>query len=161
MLLKVDPEFTVRPERILQRVSMKASNTSVRKALRSLKAALTERGLLSEEVTSIELVLAETLNNIVEHAYDDTGEGMIEVKVSGEPGRLKFKVTDRGQAMPNGEPPLGVLAPINGEINDLPEGGFGWFLIRELAHDLRYVRNGNSNVFSFCMNSATNHDTRP
>ena len=28
---------------------------------------------------------------------------------------------------------------------DLPEGGFGWFLIRQLAWDVRYVREGRTN----------------
>ena len=34
---------------------------------------------------------------------------------------------------------------------DLPEGGFGWFLIRELTHDLTYRRDGSRNHLSFRM----------
>ena len=33
--------------------------------------------------------------------------------------------------------------------DDLPEGGFGWHLIRSLARDLAYVRRQDLNTFSF------------
>ncbi|WP_417260492.1 ATP-binding protein [Celeribacter sp.] len=155
MRLEIDDIHAKPAEHAMLCVAMNASNTSVRKALQSLKTALSERGFLPEEITSIELVLAETLNNIVEHAYCDLGEGPINVKISEEPNGLIFQVMDRGRPMPNGQPPLGILAAIDDNIAELPEGGFGWFLIRELAHDLVYEHDGTSNVFSFRMNIAT------
>jgi serine/threonine-protein kinase RsbW len=33
--------------------------------------------------------------------------------------------------------------------DDLPEGGFGWYLIRTLARDVRYDRNGVTNCLTF------------
>jgi serine/threonine-protein kinase RsbW len=33
--------------------------------------------------------------------------------------------------------------------DDLPEGGFGWFLIRELTKDLQYVRHEDQNRLTF------------
>ena len=42
--------------------------------------------------------------------------------------------------MPDLQAPLGLPQEIDRPICDLPEGGFGWFLIRDLAKDLSYQR---------------------
>ena len=46
---------------------------------------------------------------------------------------------------PGGEPPAGQ-AP---DPDDLPEGGFGWHLIRSLSKDLEYHREGDRNFLTF------------
>ena len=48
------------------------------------------------------------------------------------------------------ELPDGRLAAA-AEIQDLPEGGFGWYLIRTLTTDLTYLREGICNTLSFCV----------
>ncbi|WP_439104238.1 ATP-binding protein [Celeribacter marinus] len=136
------------------RITLNASQKSVRKALRALKAQLDDHGRSPDDIAAIELVLAEALNNIVEHAYRGTDQGPIEVALSIDANGLAFRITDRGLPMPDGEPPKGSLAPMTDDISELPEGGFGWFLIHELAHDLAYVRRGSSNIFSFSIRAA-------
>ena len=37
----------------------------------------------------------------------------------------------------------------NANIHDMPEGGFGWLIIRQLAHDVRYARHEGVNQLSF------------
>jgi serine/threonine-protein kinase RsbW len=94
-------------------------------------------------------LLAETLNNIVEHAYSDSGVGEIDVRLQlGERG-LYCSIFDNGSTMPGGMPPLGMAADPMADMEDLPEGGFGWFLIRELAKDLQYARAGDRNQVTF------------
>ncbi|MGH1331583.1 MAG: ATP-binding protein [Paracoccaceae bacterium] len=117
-----------------------ASPLAVRTALTSICDCLRQLSLSDEEVGSVELVLAETLNNIVEHAYEDSGLGEIEARIHlGERG-LMCCIYDDGLEMPGGMPPLGMAADPLADMDDLPEGGFGWFLIRELAKDLEYTR---------------------
>ncbi len=96
---------------------------------------------------NVELVLAEVLNNIVEHGYRDQ-EGEIELVVTPAMDGLLFNVVDRGHPMPNETLPAGLL-PRQGAVEDLPEGGFGWFLIRELSQDLEYRREAGRNLLSF------------
>jgi hypothetical protein len=43
---------------------------------------------------------------------------------------LDIALTDTGEPMPNGEPPIGKAPSINVQFADLLEGGFGWFLKR-------------------------------
>ena len=108
---------------------------------------------LGEEARgTAEIVLAEVLNNIVEHAYaDQPGEIRVEV-MQGDAG-IRCQIRDRGRPMPGGMPPLGHLKPL-AEGDDLPEGGFGWFLIRALVQDLTYDRDGGENILSFRLDAS-------
>lgn len=97
-----------------------------------------------------EVVLAEALNNIVEHAYDHD-RGMIELRLHRMGGMLICDVFDTGAAMPNLELPSGLAQAID-QTDCLPEGGFGWFLIRTLTQNLQYQRIGARNHLSFQLN---------
>jgi serine/threonine-protein kinase RsbW len=133
---------------------------AVREGLQALFGTLLSRGLSPADHDTAELVLAEVLNNIVEHAYA-RGDGLIEITLSQSPGALIFRVTDSGAPMPGGtlpdrRLPVGDLS--SRPLADLPEGGFGWFLIHSLSHDLSYRREGGKNRLSFRLKTA---DTPP
>ncbi len=102
-----------------------------------------------EERGTIELVLAEALNNIVEHAYPDPdARGTIDLTVTAQADGLHFRIEDDGKPMPDGHLPLGEAADLEVDSMDLPEGGFGWFLIRGLAKDVHYSRASGRNVLT-------------
>jgi serine/threonine-protein kinase RsbW len=98
---------------------------------------------------TVEILLAEVLNNVVEHAYS-TYPGQIQVSITPGDGYLFLRLVDQGLPMPGGDAPGGKLSAL-GEFQNLPEGGFGWFLIRSLSRDLTYARDGSDNVVSFCV----------
>ena len=98
---------------------------------------------------TVEIVLAEVLNNIAEHAYA-AFPGKIEISVSAHETFLFVRLVDSGLPMPGGELPGGTLSAAT-EIQDLPEGGFGWSLIRSLTRELTYRREGDHNRLSFCV----------
>lgn len=120
---------------------------SVRLALHSVTDALATRGVTESDRGTAEIVLAEVLNNIVEHAYASSG-GEIEVTIRLMPGDLHCRVVDKGVPMPGGLPPPGV-APTITSGEDLAEGGFGWFMIRSLSQDLSYQRCDGRNLLHF------------
>ena len=76
--------------------------------------------------------------------------GAIELSVSAHNSFLFLRTQDSGLPMPGGELPAGRLAEAT-DIQDLPEGGFGWFLIRSLTQDLAYQRVDGLNILSFCI----------
>lgn len=93
-----------------------------------------------------ELVLAEVLNNIAEHGRSAAGtQPFIHLTVIRYLDGLACAITDdaamlppdllRGGALPNHDP--------------LPEGGFGWFLIRDLTQELCYLRENGRNMLAF------------
>ncbi|OYW53262.1 MAG: hypothetical protein B7Z31_11990 [Rhodobacterales bacterium 12-65-15] len=96
-----------------------------------------------------ELVLAEVLNNVAEHGYGG-GAGDITVTLSRSCAGVSCLVVDQGRAMPDGCLPPGVLPGTDGvALADLPEGGFGWHLIRSLTTKLCYTREAEQNRLSF------------
>ncbi|GFE49168.1 ATPase [Roseobacter cerasinus] len=130
-------------------ISIRSDQMAVRSALKDVLSGLGPLELGSEEAGTVELVLAEALNNVVEHAYTDTETvGDISIACSHERDGLHVQITDQGKAMPNGTPPLGQPAEVDVEFDDLPEGGFGWFLIKDLAKDVSYERVGSENQLS-------------
>lgn len=131
-------------------ISITSGEFAVREALASLLEALTPLGLDLEEKGTIELVLAEAMNNIVEHAYPpgDT-PGPINVWCSKQTDGLRFRINDTGRPMPDGVTPIGLPVDLDVDFVDLPEGGFGWFLIKDLAKDVTYCRVGDANQLTF------------
>lgn len=129
--------------------STAGNEIAVRAVLADVITDLKVLGLTGEEYGTIELVLAEVMNNIVEHAYANHPGGIIKLEIRPKPDGLHCKLIDNGHSMPDGSAPSGMLASIDCEITDLPEGGFGWFLIRDLTRDLQYVRENKQNVLEF------------
>ncbi len=107
---------------------------------------LKQAGVGGDDLATIELILAEALNNVVEHAYADA-PGQVELSVERLQSGLSCRISDTGRPMPDGDapdPPLPVIAP----PTDIPEGGFGWHIIRCLTTDLTYCRDGPRNTLS-------------
>jgi serine/threonine-protein kinase RsbW len=123
-----------------------ADPVAVRAALARLIAASPVHDLPEDDRGTVELVLAEVLNNVAEHAYAG-GSGPVEVGLCATPLGIACRIVDRGLAMPDGQLPQGGLPPAIPD--DLPEGGFGWHLIRSLTADLTYARSAGQNRLSF------------
>ena len=105
---------------------------AVRRALGATRQTLLAAGMQDDALDSVELALAEAMNNVVEHAYPQPSKGTIALRVSLRDGWVKCEITDGGKAMPDGALPVG-RAPETGDDNgasfsgeDVPEGGFGW-----------------------------------
>lgn len=127
-------------------LSLESNDAATRKALAQLLNGLEPLGLEPEECSTVELVLAEVLNNIVEHAYPDPDRpGPIHIHCSHARDGLHLIIRDQGLPMPGGQPPLGLAQSVTVAVDDLPEGGFGWFLVRDLARDLSYRRTAGVN----------------
>lgn len=129
------------------RIVLSADPMAVRKGLQSLFDTLLLRALPPEQRGTAEIVLAEVLNNIVEHAYACTC-GEITLTLQLQASEVVCLIEDHGLPMPGGVLPEGKLTWIAGQ-DDLPEGGFGWHLIRTLAHDLSYRRIQGCNQLRF------------
>lgn len=69
----------------------------------------------------VKLLVSEAITNSVKHA-DLPEEAKIELEVSSGPATVRVEVTDRGRGFDPGE------RPVRG-----PDGGFGLYLVSELA----------------------------
>lgn len=132
-------------------IRLEATPMAVRAALAELLHSLSTLDLEAEELGSVELVLAEVLNNIVEHAYGGHGCGQIAIHWTFGDTGLCFRIEDTGAPMPDGRAPLRARRRAADHAALIPEGGFGWFLISGLAHDVSYDREQGCNVLGFRM----------
>ena len=121
---------------------------AARAGIIAVMADLAAGGLTEEMLDRVEIVLAEAVNNVVEHAYAgrDTGDVGVDYHLSQD--RLTILVTDTGHPFPEESLPPGQPAPIDGPRDSLPEGGFGWLLIRKLASHVSYRRHGATNLLT-------------
>ena len=126
-----------------------ARNRSIREGLAEVRARLARMNLMEEELTTVEVVLAEVMTNIAEHAYAwrRDGEMVLGLRMTAE--GLMVSVTDEGLPMPDAELPFGERLDPTVPLDDMPEGGFGWLIIRQLARDVTYLRQQGVNQLSF------------
>ncbi len=129
------------------RISFESREHEVRKALALFKAKIAPMALDDDTLGSLEIVLAEVLNNVVEHAYGETTSGPVRVELSSQGGSLFLNVLDWGVAMPESVLKNSERANVDAAFADLPEGGFGWFLVKDLSKNIHYAReNGRNRV---------------
>jgi len=128
-----------------------ATEGCVRKFLQKLPNDLNTLGVEEPHWSRIELVMAEALNNIVEHAYSGVEVGDVVIEASNDSEQLFVNMRDMGHPMPGLSLPAGDCPPNEGPLDSLPEGGFGWFLIKSLTENLEYQRSSGENHLTFCI----------
>lgn len=131
-----DQEFTLTAD---------ATADAVRDLLARARARLIALGIGAQVCGTAELVLAEALNNIVEHAYAPGRPGPVSVTAQIGARDLHLLLRDRGRRLPGGRPPDGRCPESDVPRATIPEGGFGWFLIRDLARSVAYHRRNGEN----------------
>lgn len=83
----------------------------------------------------------EAFNNSVIHAYRDREPGPVEVTLEVAADRLLVRVIDEGRAFVPDEVP-------EPDLDALPEGGLGLFIIRSFMDDVHYDRVDDRNVLT-------------
>lgn len=128
-----------------------ATLLDVRETMKQLRLALLNAGRPQIEISCAEIVVAEVLNNIVKHAHNKSEQGWFELQCTAQHDGLQIVCRDNGIPMPGGAAPGGVLPNVDGFIEELPEGGWGWSLVRTLSRDLKYMRVKDTNIVSFLL----------
>ena len=138
----------VRPTRIIR---YQPEPYDVRRALNVLMAECD--ALLppnsAEVLGNLQIVLAEALNNVAEHAFTGLAPSEASVAITLRGDLLRVVLRDTGHPLPERllqPPPPQNLA---GDTAVLPEGGFGWTLIHELTSRLEYSRKDGENRLCF------------
>lgn len=125
------------------------TNTQVRESLIQLRAHLQSKDVNATDIGSAELVVAEVLNNIVEHAFNQQTDGWIEMTCTKEQHGWQICIHDNGRAMPRERLPTATMPNLDTLVDDMPEGGFGWAIVQLLAKDFHYSRISGQNNLTF------------
>ena len=129
-----------------------AQDRAVRSALLKVDGALVAAGVMREMCDRAQIALAEACNNIVKHAYpfDSVDTPMIALDIAGDRGGLQIILRDRGGPMPEGRLPGPDLPPLDlDNLLELPEGGFGWPILRRMTCSLSLSRHNGQNILRF------------
>ena len=142
-----DPDFRAMPDAqpMFNRV-LTASPDAVRDTLRDIRERFREE-VAEDTLGRLELVLAEVMNNVAEHAPEAAAGRLpvIHLCVVRHVAGLACALTDDGAVLP-----AECLAPRSlPRAVDMPEGGFGWYLIQDLTRALCYYREDSRNHLAF------------
>ncbi|WP_420585976.1 ATP-binding protein [Ruegeria sp.] len=125
-----------------------ATEVEASAGIAQLSRCLAAQGLPAQKAGDVKIALAEAINNVVEHAYADVTPAKVKVRCRLHRNWLHILISDTGSPLPGFRVPDGVPAELGSSIDDLPEGGFGWFLIHELTSDIHYERSNGCNRLS-------------
>lgn len=104
---------------------------------------LNNYALSSRSQYVIHLVLEELLTNIIKYAYDDQSRHEISLDLAIDDRTATLRLIDNGLPFN----PLKVQMPdITLPPDERKPGGLGIYLIRQLAKDIQYQRQGDKNV---------------
>ncbi|MCK0168896.1 ATP-binding protein [Jannaschia sp. S6380] len=137
----VDTRFPATPEAVARQIDAVAAIVADHSDCHGLRSDLA-------------IVLGEVLNNIVEHSVGAGGDGCIGLTVRTRHASLLVETIDRGRPLPPRLLTHAALPEMGGGIPDLPEGGFGWFIIHSLARDMMYERDAGANRLSFRLDAS-------
>ncbi len=134
--------------------SFTATELEARSGVSLVVKRLRDLDLPQERIDDVQIALSEAVNNVVEHAYPGQSTGNVSIRCNLSHEELCIRISDAGPPFPNGQLPEGAPRDLSGPLESLPEGGFGWFLIRELTNRLYYERHEGSNQLSLCFEMA-------
>ena len=123
---------------------MKSSQHLVAGVLNEISLWMTQAGTSDEKITNVQIVLVEALNNIIEHGSDCEGSSLIDIEITVSNNIIVAQLRDSGIKF---TPPEIMQSPLqyNDDLNDFPEGGFGWFLIRKITSSVEFTRTAGKN----------------
>jgi len=122
-----------------------ASPLGVRYAMRTMMRQLRPSVVDTDRLSAIEIAVTEATNNVVEHGYVADDGAHVHLNVTVTRTRVAIEIIDCGAPYPGGTVPPLRQHDLTGDRMDLPEGGFGWMMIRELTRCLHYERQGDKN----------------
>ena len=101
-------------------------------------------GVADAQIARLELAVEEALVNVVSYAYGDRRPaGTVQCRVVAQPESLRVEIADEG-------PPFDPLTRPDPdtalELEQREPGGLGILLIKSLASEVAYRREGNQNV---------------
>jgi len=120
--------------------SCMGTTLGVREVMIQMRDVLRSRELTEDTQSSIEIAVAEGLNNIVKHALTGGNGERIGLELSINAVQIVIRLQDQGRGFSNWHDVRDTYADATARKSDLPEGGFGRGLMCALTSRLEYKR---------------------
>ena len=122
-------------------MSFRSTFAEIRSVLSLVLADKTIQRLGSDLSHDLELVLAEALNNVAEHAYGEGIPGQVSLSVMIENGLVRTEIRDYGRPFLGFSARRDVASPEE-------EGGRGILLMRSICRSVDHRRQGDENILT-------------
>ena len=128
---------------VSERIAIADARRETTAALDRLEAGGRAAGLAEDAVSELRVVAEEVLTNIAKYAYAPGARPAVEMSFAFDDAAAIVELRDRGRPVdPHAEPPPDLGAP----LEQRPVGGLGLTLVRALVDEVRYVRDGPTNL---------------
>ena len=105
-----------------------------------------QNGFGDKDVYNIQLATDEAASNIIEHAYEDISDGILEISCGMQDDTIKIILIDHGHPF---DPSKIPLPDLKADLSDRKIGGLGIFLMRKLMDEVHYQAGpGTSNTLT-------------
>jgi len=124
--------------------------TELERVSQHLAEILKAESIAVENIEDTLLIVEEVLVNIIQHGYDNKEHQRIDLQVKISTGILRMVFEDWGKPFN----PLREIATPDLSIDDeqRASGGLGFYLVRELADQVDYLRQDNKNILTIRKN---------
>jgi serine/threonine-protein kinase RsbW len=92
-------------------------------------------GFSDKDVYNIQLATDEAASNIIEHAYENQPNGILELSCGMKDNTITIILVDRGESF---DPSAIPLPDLKADLSDRKIGGLGIFLMRKLMDEVHY-----------------------
>jgi serine/threonine-protein kinase RsbW len=92
-------------------------------------------GFSDKDVYNIQLATDEAASNVIEHAYENQPDGILEMSCGMKGDTITIILIDRGESFDPSEIPLPDL---KADLSERKIGGLGIFLMRKLMDEVHY-----------------------
>ncbi len=110
-----------------------------------IRKYLADDNLEEHLCNAVEICLTEALNNVIKHSYGNDNSRMIDINIKKDSKFLEIEIVDAG--FPRKNLIIKDLDFDPADIENLPEGGMGLFIIKQLMDELSYNSIDGKNYF--------------
>jgi serine/threonine-protein kinase RsbW len=108
-----------------------------------IQAFVDKNQIPAKAAYALDLTIEELVSNIIKYGYDDKAEHTIRIEVDLQGQQVILTIEDDGHAFN----PVKQAAPDTAQsLAERPIGGLGLHMVREMAEQMEYRREGNRNI---------------
>ena len=110
-----------------------------------IRKYLSDNNLEEHLCNAVEICLTEALNNVIKHSYGGDTSKPIDINIRKDSKLLELEIVDVGAPRKNL-----IIKDLDfdpADIENLPEGGMGLFIIKQLMDELDYSSKEGKNYF--------------
>jgi anti-sigma regulatory factor (Ser/Thr protein kinase) len=124
------------------RLSLRNQTCDLAPASERIRAFLKSHAASDEAVYAVETTVEELVTNVIKYGYEDEAQHEILLTTTVRDGRIQVVVEDDGHEF---DPTQREAPDLNRSIEEIPIGGLGLHLVRQLADHVSYERVGARN----------------